>query len=143
VGRFRPAAARDPQLVSDRPPPGLTDYLLGQCSLAEALQRIEGLNLFVLPAEPLFTAGGAASGAGREGLGGRVVTEKIPQISRCNSLAGLAGDSPAAPVVDVGVTRIRKAMICQRWTSGKCAKDGMPVVSDPLRKIQNNVPGAA
>ena len=30
--------------------PGLTDYLLGRCSLAEALLKIEGLNLFVLPA---------------------------------------------------------------------------------------------
>jgi protein-tyrosine kinase len=30
--------------------PGLTDYLQGQCSLPEALRRIEGLSLFVLPA---------------------------------------------------------------------------------------------
>jgi len=30
--------------------PGVTDYLLGRCSLGEALLRIEGLSLFVLPA---------------------------------------------------------------------------------------------
>jgi protein-tyrosine kinase len=30
--------------------PGLTDYLLGRCAWGEALLRIEGLNLFVLPA---------------------------------------------------------------------------------------------
>jgi capsular exopolysaccharide synthesis family protein len=30
--------------------PGLADYLLGKCALGEALRRIEGLNLFVLPA---------------------------------------------------------------------------------------------
>ena len=30
--------------------PGLSDYLLGKCALGEALRRIEGLNLFVLPA---------------------------------------------------------------------------------------------
>jgi protein-tyrosine kinase len=30
--------------------PGLTDYLQGYCDFAEALRRIEGLNLYVLPA---------------------------------------------------------------------------------------------
>jgi protein-tyrosine kinase len=30
--------------------PGLTDYLQGQCEFSEALRRIEGLNLYVLPA---------------------------------------------------------------------------------------------
>jgi protein-tyrosine kinase len=30
--------------------PGLTDYLHGQCEFSEALRRIEGLNLYVLPA---------------------------------------------------------------------------------------------
>jgi receptor protein-tyrosine kinase len=30
--------------------PGLTDYLLGQCSFGEALRRIDGLGLYVLPA---------------------------------------------------------------------------------------------
>jgi receptor protein-tyrosine kinase len=30
--------------------PGLTDYLLGQCSFGEALRRIEGLGLYLLPA---------------------------------------------------------------------------------------------
>jgi receptor protein-tyrosine kinase len=30
--------------------PGLSDYLTGQCSFSEALRRIEGLNLYVLPA---------------------------------------------------------------------------------------------
>ena len=30
--------------------PGLSDYLLGQCTFAQALRRIEGLNLYVLPA---------------------------------------------------------------------------------------------
>jgi protein-tyrosine kinase len=30
--------------------PGLTDYLLGQSSFSQALRRIEGLNLYVLPA---------------------------------------------------------------------------------------------
>jgi len=33
--------------------------------------------------------------------------------------------------------------ICQRWGSGKWAKDGMPRFSDPFRKIQNKFPGAA
>lgn len=30
--------------------PGLSDYITGQCTLAQALRRIEGLNLYVLPA---------------------------------------------------------------------------------------------
>ena len=30
--------------------PGLTDYLMGQVSLPDALRRIEGMNLFILPA---------------------------------------------------------------------------------------------
>ena len=30
--------------------PGLSDYLTGQCSFAESLRRIEGMNLYVLPA---------------------------------------------------------------------------------------------
>jgi protein-tyrosine kinase len=30
--------------------PGLTDYLQGECEFSEALRRIEGLNLYVLPA---------------------------------------------------------------------------------------------
>jgi receptor protein-tyrosine kinase len=30
--------------------PGLSDYIGGQCTLAQALRRIEGLNLYVLPA---------------------------------------------------------------------------------------------
>jgi receptor protein-tyrosine kinase len=30
--------------------PGLSDYLAGQCSLTEALRRLDGINLYVLPA---------------------------------------------------------------------------------------------
>jgi protein-tyrosine kinase len=30
--------------------PGLSDYLTGQCSFTEALRRVEGMNLYVLPA---------------------------------------------------------------------------------------------
>ncbi len=30
--------------------PGLSDYLTGQCSFSEALRRIEGMNLYLLPA---------------------------------------------------------------------------------------------
>jgi protein-tyrosine kinase len=30
--------------------PGLTDYLTGQCSFQQALRRIEGMNLYILPA---------------------------------------------------------------------------------------------
>jgi receptor protein-tyrosine kinase len=30
--------------------PGLTDYLTGQCSFPQALRRIEGMNLYILPA---------------------------------------------------------------------------------------------
>src|SRR5215204_2463475 len=30
--------------------PGLSDYLTGQCSFAQALRRLEGMNLYVLPA---------------------------------------------------------------------------------------------
>jgi receptor protein-tyrosine kinase len=30
--------------------PGLSDYLTGQCTFAQALRRIEGMNLFILPA---------------------------------------------------------------------------------------------
>jgi receptor protein-tyrosine kinase len=30
--------------------PGLSDYLTGQCSFSQALRRIEGMNLYVLPA---------------------------------------------------------------------------------------------
>jgi len=30
--------------------PGLSDYLTGQCSFAESLRRVEGMNLYVLPA---------------------------------------------------------------------------------------------
>lgn len=30
--------------------PGLSDYLAGQCSFPQALRRIEGMNLFILPA---------------------------------------------------------------------------------------------
>jgi hypothetical protein len=59
------------------------------------------------------------------------------------SLDDVAGDFLISRVAKVGGVCVRKAMICQRWASGKCAKDGMPVVSDPLRKIENSVPGAA
>jgi receptor protein-tyrosine kinase len=30
--------------------PGLSDYLLGKCSFSQALRRIEGMNLYILPA---------------------------------------------------------------------------------------------
>jgi protein-tyrosine kinase len=30
--------------------PGLSDYLMGQCTFAQALRRIEGMNLYILPA---------------------------------------------------------------------------------------------
>jgi receptor protein-tyrosine kinase len=30
--------------------PGLSDYLTGQCSFAQALRRVEGMNLYILPA---------------------------------------------------------------------------------------------
>jgi protein-tyrosine kinase len=30
--------------------PGLSDYLTGQCTFAQALRRIEGMNLYILPA---------------------------------------------------------------------------------------------
>jgi len=30
--------------------PGLSDYLMGQCSFSQAMRRIEGMNLYILPA---------------------------------------------------------------------------------------------
>jgi hypothetical protein len=37
----------------------------------------------------------------------------------------------------------RYVTICQRSSSGRWAKDGIPLRNEPLRSIQNSLPGSA